>query len=115
MARHQSKEQQETVERVMHEYKHGELRIRGTGPKVKNPSRRSPSLSARQVLRTRRAQRRTARTCARPRLRSAGARQLRPEPKESERSGIVLAVVMARHGLSSTKRPSAVTFRAALR
>ena len=36
MARHQSKEQQETVERVMHEYKHGELRIRGTGPKVKN-------------------------------------------------------------------------------
>jgi hypothetical protein len=33
----QSKEQQETVARVMHEYKHGELRIRGTGPKVKNP------------------------------------------------------------------------------
>ncbi|MXQ14839.1 DUF6496 domain-containing protein [Microvirga makkahensis] len=36
MARHQSKEQKETVERVMHEYKHGELRIRGNGPKVKN-------------------------------------------------------------------------------
>ena len=33
----QSKAQKETVERVMHEFKHGELRIRGTGPKVKNP------------------------------------------------------------------------------
>ncbi|MFC7400045.1 DUF6496 domain-containing protein [Chelatococcus sp. GCM10030263] len=37
MARHQSGEQKETVSRVMHEYKHGELRIRGKGPKVKNP------------------------------------------------------------------------------
>jgi hypothetical protein len=37
MARQQSKAQKETVERVMHEYKHGELRIRGNGPKVKNP------------------------------------------------------------------------------
>src|SRR3954453_24040949 len=37
MARRQSKEQKETIERVMHEFKHGELRIRGTGPKVKNP------------------------------------------------------------------------------
>lgn len=37
MARHQSKAQKETVERVMHEFKHGELRIRGSGPKVKNP------------------------------------------------------------------------------
>jgi hypothetical protein len=37
MARHQSKPQKDTVRRVMHEYKHGELRIRGSGPKVKNP------------------------------------------------------------------------------
>jgi hypothetical protein len=37
MARHQSEEQKETVSRVMHEYKHGELRIRGKGPKVKSP------------------------------------------------------------------------------
>src|SRR3954466_7534753 len=37
MARQQSKEQKETIERVMHGFKHGELRIRGTGPKVKNP------------------------------------------------------------------------------
>lgn len=33
----QSKAQKETVGRVMHEFKHGELRIRGNGPKVKNP------------------------------------------------------------------------------
>jgi hypothetical protein len=33
----QTKAQKDTVERVMHEFKEGELRIRGTGPKVKNP------------------------------------------------------------------------------
>lgn len=32
----QSPEEKKTVERVMHEYKHGELRIRGSGPKVKS-------------------------------------------------------------------------------
>ena len=32
----QSPEQKETIERVMHEFKHGELRIRG-GKKVRNP------------------------------------------------------------------------------
>ena len=37
MASKQSPEQKKTVERVIHEFKHGELRIRGTGPKVKNP------------------------------------------------------------------------------
>jgi hypothetical protein len=33
----QTPAQKETVERVMHEFKHGELKIRGSGPKVKNP------------------------------------------------------------------------------
>lgn len=33
----QSEEQKETVSRVMHEFKHGELKTRGSGPKVKNP------------------------------------------------------------------------------
>ena len=36
MASKESKPQKETVGRVMHEYKHGELRS-GTGKKVKNP------------------------------------------------------------------------------
>jgi hypothetical protein len=33
----QTPAQKETVERVMHEFKHGELKIRGNGPRVKNP------------------------------------------------------------------------------
>src|SRR4051794_21723748 len=33
----QTKPQKETVERVMHEFKEGDLRIRGNGPKVRNP------------------------------------------------------------------------------
>lgn len=37
MARKQSPKQKATVERVMHEFKHGELKTRGSGPKVKNP------------------------------------------------------------------------------
>ena len=37
MTKHETKAQKDTVERVMHEYKHGELRTRGSGPKVKNP------------------------------------------------------------------------------
>jgi Family of unknown function (DUF6496) len=37
MAKHETKAQKDTIERVMHEYKHGELRGRGSGPKVKNP------------------------------------------------------------------------------
>jgi Family of unknown function (DUF6496) len=36
MATHQSKAQKETVSRVMHEFKHGELET-GSGEKVKNP------------------------------------------------------------------------------
>jgi hypothetical protein len=36
MATHQSKAQQETVERVIHEFKHGELKT-SRGKKVKNP------------------------------------------------------------------------------
>jgi hypothetical protein len=33
----QSKQQKDTIHRVMHEFKEGDLRIRGKGPKVKNP------------------------------------------------------------------------------
>ena len=36
MATHQSKAQKETIERVMHEFKHGELKT-SRGKKVKNP------------------------------------------------------------------------------
>jgi hypothetical protein len=36
MAPHESEPQKETVERVMHEFKHGELRSGASGQKVKN-------------------------------------------------------------------------------
>ena len=37
MAVHQSPAQKKTVKRIMHEYKHGELKSGGGGRKVKNP------------------------------------------------------------------------------
>ena len=37
MPAHETKAQKETVERVMHEFKHGELRSAADGGKVKNP------------------------------------------------------------------------------
>lgn len=37
MASHQSPDQKKTVQRVMHEFKHGELKSRGGSRKVKNP------------------------------------------------------------------------------
>ncbi len=33
----ETKDQKETIHRVMHEYKHGELKSGGSGGKVKNP------------------------------------------------------------------------------
>ena len=49
MAPRESEPQKETVERVMHEFKHAELRSGTSGQKVKN--RESPS-SVRSALRT---------------------------------------------------------------
>jgi hypothetical protein len=71
MAR-QSKPQKQTVSRVMHEYKHGELRIRGKGPKVKSrrqaiaialresgsSNQESPSQNKRDLRRTKAKERR---------------------------------------------------------
>jgi hypothetical protein len=37
MAKHQSRSQKETIERVMHEFKHGELKTAHGTRKVKNP------------------------------------------------------------------------------
>lgn len=37
MPQHQSKPQRETIKRVMHEYKHGELEASRSGKRVKNP------------------------------------------------------------------------------
>ena len=66
MAPKESESQKETVGRVMHEFKHGELRTGGGGRKVKNPrqaiaialseagasNRQSPEKNARNYRRT---------------------------------------------------------------
>ena len=72
MASKQSSSQKETVGRVMHEFKHGELRSGGGGQKVKNPrqavaialseagasNRQSPKKNARNYRRTKAKERR---------------------------------------------------------
>ena len=72
MASKQSESQKESVGRVMHEYKHGELRSGGGGRKVKNPrqaiaialseagasNRQSPQKNARNYRRTKAKERR---------------------------------------------------------
>lgn len=55
----QSKSQKQTTARVMHEFKHGELRTGAAGPKVKD--RRLPSLCVRRVRAIGKPRRRTGR------------------------------------------------------
>lgn len=71
----QSKPQKETVGRVMHEFKHGELQTRGSGPKVKSrkqaiaialheagASRQESGSKNREALRRTKAKERTGKT-----------------------------------------------------
>jgi hypothetical protein len=87
----QTRAQKETVERVMHEFKHGELRIRGTGPKVKNPkqaiaialheagatNQESPEKNRENLARTKRKERRgeTAKAAAEGKTKSRSSAQ----------------------------------------
>jgi hypothetical protein len=109
----QSPAQKKTVERVMHEFKHGELRIRGSGPKVKNPKQaiaialheagaskyESPKENRENLRKTKAKERRgdtgKARAEGRGRKSSAGKSQARGAP--------------ARRAGSSTNRRSAAT------
>src|SRR5215208_1314032 len=107
MAHQQSKEQKETIERVMHEFKHGELRIRGTGPKVKNPKQaiaialheagasneESPKKNRENLKRTKAKERRGETAQAR-------------EPRTGDQPLIPLAVA-TRPGPIATTRPGA--------
>ena len=91
----ESKAQKETVERVMHEYKHGELRIRGNGPKVKNPKQaiaialneagaskyNSPSENKEHLSRTKRRERQGKTAQAR---KEGGSARRRSEPTRAE-------------------------------
>lgn len=110
MARKQSPKQQATVERVMHEFKHGELKMAGDGPKVKNPKqaiaialreagasdRQSPRKNAESLRRTKSKERRGATGKARaeagrgaPRGRRASAEKTKAQLyAEARRKGI---------------------------
>jgi hypothetical protein len=95
----QSKKQKSTVARVMHEYKHGELRIRGSGPKVKNPrqavaialseagasNRTSASRNAHNLRRTKKKERRGETAEAAKEGRQAQRRTLRSASRRSRR------------------------------
>jgi hypothetical protein len=84
----QTKAQKDTVERVMHEFKEGELKIRGNGPKVKNPKQaiaialREAGASNQETPRENRKNLR--KTKARER---AGATSTRAKAGESAKSG----------------------------
>ena len=78
MASRQSSAQKETVERVMHEFKHGELET-GTGRKVKNP-KQAIAIG----------------------LREAGASKY--ESKEKNRENLKRSKVRERHGATANDR-----------
>lgn len=82
MARQQSKEQKDTIERVMHEYKHGDLRMRGTGPKVKNPKQ-----AIAIALKEAGASNRESAAANRRTLRETKAKERRAKPARSRSGG----------------------------
>jgi hypothetical protein len=110
MAQKQSKEQKETVERVMHEYKHGELKIRGSGPKVKSrkqaiaialhesgsTNQESPRKNEETLKRTKRKERRGETAQAEQEgkaaqdatMRSASTRKAKPAASQNSKSAL---------------------------
>lgn len=81
MAR-QSKAQKQSVTRVMHEFKHGELRIRGSGPKVKNPKQAIAIALHEAGATNQESPRKNAQN-----LRRTKAKERRGETAEAEREG----------------------------
>ncbi|MFO1149006.1 MAG: DUF6496 domain-containing protein [Alsobacter sp.] len=119
MPQRQSGKQKATVERVMHEFKQGELRIRGSGPKVKSPrqaiaialreagasNRESPGTNQKTLHRTKARERRgetaeakTEGRRAQDRTLAKGARGGKPEAKSGAKSGAKSAAKPASSG-----------------
>jgi hypothetical protein len=94
----QSKAQKETVERVMHEFKHGELRIRGTGPKVKNPKQ-----AIAIALHEAGASNQESPKKNRGNLKKTKAKERRGDPAEARAEGKKTARHRARRGDGKTK------------
>ena len=105
MATHQSKAQKETVERVMHEFKHGELKT-SRGKKVKNP-KQAIAIGLHEAG----ASKYESKEKNRENLKRTKARERRgaTEKDRSERERAEL------RGLSSMKRPSGGIFLGARR
>nr|WP_246526573.1 DUF6496 domain-containing protein [Plastoroseomonas hellenica] len=78
----QSRPQKETVGRVMHEFKHGELRIRGSGPKVKS---RKQAIAV--ALHEAGATRQESRAKNKEALRRTKAKERRGQTAEAEKEG----------------------------
>lgn len=117
MARKQSPKQKATVERVMHEFKHGELKMAGDGPKVKNPKqaiaialreagasdRQSPRKNAESLRRTKRKERRGATGKARAEGGRGGSRGRR---SSAEKTKAQLYAEARRKGIAGRSRMS---------
>lgn len=112
MATHQSKQQKETVGRVMHEFKHGELKS-SRGRKVKNPKQaiaiglreagaskyESESENRKDLSRTK-ARERRGQTAQRRDERSGGQRRTRSELyAEAKRRNVPGRSKMSKHEL----------------
>lgn len=110
---HQTPAQKDTVERVIHEFKHGELRIGGKGPKVRDPkqaiaialreagstNRESPAENGRNFKRTKAKERRRE---------TAKAEGERPETRAS------LYAQATKRGISGRSRMTKDDLRRAL-
>ncbi len=100
MPRHQTPAQRETVERVMHEFKHGELKTAHGKRKVKNPKQaiaialheagaskdESPAENKRNLRRTKEKERRGETDGDRERqVASSGTAAKRPKPNSTQK------------------------------
>jgi hypothetical protein len=100
MATHQSKAQKETVGRVMHEFKHGEL-ASSSGQKVKNP-KQAIAIGLREAG----ASKYESKEKNRENLKRTKARERRGQPRRIGAS----EPMTDRRGQSSTLRQSGETF-----
>lgn len=114
MAIHQTPSQRKTVERVMHEFKHGELKTARGRRKVKNPRQAiAIALSEAGASKNDRPKERRHNLRLR-RQRSAAAKPVRRQPKvagAAHRAGLA----RARRGTSFTGKPDDAIFRGAPR
>ena len=103
----QNKAQKDTVERVMHEFKHGELKMRG-GRKVKNP-RQAIAIGLREAGASKYESKKdnASAACAAPNARSDAAR--RRAPKRKAAATILPRMADATRARASTPRPSGAT------